>query len=260
MRNVLAIFSKEMRSYFFSPIAYVVIGIFLSISGYFFYGLLAQFMEFSMRSTIQAQYYRTLPPILNVNEYVIRPLFLNLSVIGLFVMPAITMRLYSEEKKQGTIELLMTSPISIFQTIMGKFLAALVLFIIMVAPTLIYYGVLEKYGSPEWGPVFSGFVGLILFGAAVVSLGPLMSAFTETQIISAISTCGLFLIRWVIDGLARYSEGLLNTFLGYRSRTSPVDACAQHRLIAGQLELHLSLICLGLYLTYRTVESMRWRA
>jgi len=260
MKNVLAVFRKEMRSYFLSPIAYVVIGIFLFISGYFFYGLLAQFLEFSFRSTLQAQYYRTLPPALNVNEYVIRPLFLNLSVIGLFVMPAITMRLYAEEKKQGTIELLMTSPISVFQTIMGKFLAALALFAIMVAPVLIYCGIIEKYGSPEWGPIVSGFLGLILFGASFISLGILLSALTENQIIAAISTFGLFLILWVIDWLASYAGGTLNAVLSYLSLTAHFDDFAKGVIDSQHVIFYLSLITFGLYMTYRAVESMRWRA
>jgi ABC-2 type transport system permease protein len=255
MRNVLAIFNKEMRSYFYSPIAYVVIGIFLFISGYFFYGLLTQFLEFSMRSAIQAQYYRTLPPKMNVNEYVIRPLFLNLSVIGLFMMPAITMRLYSEEKKQGTIELLMTSPVTIFQTILGKFLAALSLFIVMIAPTVIYYGILARYGSPEWGPVLSGFIGLIFYGGGFISLGLLMSAFTENQIIAAVSTFGLFLILWVIDWLAG-----TNGVFSYLSVTRHFDDFAKGVIDSQHVIFYLSMICLGLYLTYRTVESMRWRA
>ncbi len=260
MRNVLAVFNKEMRSYFHSPIAYVVIGIFLLISGYFYYGLLAQFLEFSMRSMIQAQYYRQAPPIMNVNDYVVRPLFLNLSIIALFVMPAITMRLYSEEKKLGTIELLMTSPITIMQTILGKFLAALALFVVMIAPTLIYWGILEKYGAPEWGPIISGFVGLILFGATFVSFGLLLSAFTENQIIAAVSTFGLFLLLWVIDWLASYSEGLVSSILSYISLTRHFNDFAKGVIDSQHVVFYLSLVCLGLFLTYRTVESMRWRA
>jgi ABC-2 type transport system permease protein len=260
MRNILAIITKEMKSYFYSPIAYVVIGIFLALSGYFFYGLLAQFLDYSLRSTIQAQYYRTLPPIMNVNEYVIRPLFLNLSVIGLFIIPAITMRLYPEEKKQGTIELLMTSPITIFQTIMGKFLAALGLFLVMIAPTLIYHGILGMYGSPEWGPVFTGFIGLILFGAALISLGLFMSACTENQIIAAVSTFGLFLILWVIELLASYTGGALNAILNYLSLTAHFDDFAKGVFDSQHVIFYLSLICVGLYVTYRTIESMRWRA
>jgi len=260
MRHVLAIFGKELRSYFYSPIAYVVIGIFLLISGYFFYGLLAQFLEFSLRSTIQAQYARTLPPVMNVNDYVVRPLFLNLSIIGLFLMPAITMRLYSEEKKQGTIELLMTSPISIFQTILGKFFAALFLFVVMITPTLVYYGVLEVYGAPEWGPILSGFLGLILFGASFVALGLLISASTENQIIAAVSTFGLFLILWVIDWLGSYAGGTVKEVLSYLSLTSHYDDFAKGVIDSQNIVFYLSLISLGLYLTYRTIESMRWRA
>ncbi len=260
MRNVIAIFSKEMRSYFYSPIAYVVIGVFLVISGVFFYLILQNFLNYSLQATAQAQYYRTLPPVINVNALVVRPLFQNLSVFALFVLPIITMRLYSEEKKQKTIELLMTSPITIFQTIMGKFIAALALFIIMIAPSLIYCGILDIYGSPEWGPVWTAFFGLILFGATFISLGLLMSSFTENQIIAAVSTFGLFLILWVIGWFAGRTEGILNSVLSYLSLMDHFDDFSKGLIDSRHIVFYLSLISLGLYLTYRTVESMRWRA
>ena len=155
MRHVMAIFGKELRSYFYSPIAYVVIGIVLVISGYFFNGYLSFFLETSYRANMQAQMARTMPPALNVNVYVIRPLFQLLSTIVLFLLPAITMRLYAEEKKQGTIELLMTSPISIFQTILGKFFSALCPFVVMIAPTRSYSIILDAYGDPAWGAIVS---------------------------------------------------------------------------------------------------------
>jgi ABC-2 type transport system permease protein len=249
-----------MRSYFYSPIAYVVIGVFLVISGVFFYLILQNFLNYSFQATAQAQYYRTLPPVINVNALVIRPLFQNLSVFALFVLPIITMRLYSEEKKQKTIELLMTSPITIFQTIMGKFIAALALFIIMIAPSLIYCGILDIYGSPEWGPVWAAFLGLILFGATFISLGLLMSSFTENQIIAAVSTFGLFLILWVIGWFAGRTEGILNSVLSYLSLMDHFDDFSKGLIDSRHIVFYLSLISLGLYLTYRTVESMRWRA
>jgi ABC-2 type transport system permease protein len=249
-----------MRSYFYSPIAYVVIGVFLVISGVFFYLILQNFLNYSLQATAQAQYYRTLPPVINVNALVIRPLFQNLSVFALFVLPIITMRLYSEEKKQKTIELLMTSPITIFQTIMGKFIAALALFIIMIAPSLIYCGILDIYGSPEWGPVWAAFFGLILFGATFISLGLLMSSFTENQIIAAVSTFGLFLILWVIGWFAGRTEGIFNSVLSYLSMMDHFDDFSKGLIDSRHIVFYLSLISLGLYLTYRTVESMRWRA
>ncbi|MFQ6104811.1 MAG: ABC transporter permease subunit, partial [Candidatus Glassbacteria bacterium] len=176
MRNVWAIYRKEMRSYFVSPIAYIILAFFIAISGYFFYGLLVQFLEFSMRSMMQAQYYKMAPPKVNVNEMVIRPLFLNMSIIVLFFLPAITMRLFSEEKKSGTIELLLTSPVTQFQTIIGKFLAGVTLFASMILLTIPLIIVLFMYGNPEYGPVITGYLGLLLFGASFVAIGLLISS------------------------------------------------------------------------------------
>jgi len=154
----------------------------------------------------------------------------------------------------------MTSPISILQTVLGKFLAALALFVIMIAPTIIYFLILESYGSPEWGPVWSGFAGMILFGGSFVSLGLMISAFTENQIIAAVGTFGLFLLLWVVGWLASYTDGALKAVLDYMSMTDHFNDFAKGVIDSQHIVFYLSLICFGLFMTCRTVESMRWRA
>src|SRR5688500_16598698 len=164
MNNVLAIARKELRSYFASPIAYVVIGMFALTFGFFFYSLLLYFD----RQSMQAGGFGGGPAV-NVNEQLLRPVFLNATVIFLFVLPLITMRTYSEEKRSGTIELLLTSPLSDLQIILGKFLGAMGLYASMLAVTLVHIGLLFVFGSPEWRPIATTYLGLLLMGGCFMS-------------------------------------------------------------------------------------------
>ena len=154
MRNIVTIARKELQSYFSSPIAYVVIGFFALLFGYFFASLVYWFEQQSLQMTPGSG-----PP-LNINQALIGPVFMNVSVIVLFVMPMITMRTYAEEKRSGTMELLLTSPLTDVQIILGKFLGALGLYAVMLAVTLIHVGVLFIYGSPEWKPIATVYLGL----------------------------------------------------------------------------------------------------
>jgi ABC-2 type transport system permease protein len=259
MRQIEAIFGKEMKSYFVSPIAYVVIAVFLVISGYFFYGMLSSFVQLCIRANLQAHYYRMAPPKLNVNEWVIRPLFHNLSVIGIFMLPLITMRLYSEEKRSGTMELLLTSPITRSQTLLGKFLAALALYGVMIGVTLFHQIFLFGYGNPEAGPILSGYIGLLLEGAAFLSVGLLISSLTKNQIIAAVGSFGAFLILWAIGWLSDFTGPGLGKVLSSLSLIDHFDNFAKGIIDTSDLVFYLCFIFLGLFLTYRSVESGRWR-
>ena len=137
MKKTFAIFNKELKSFFYSPMAYVVIAIFTALTGVFFYLYLSNFVETAFRSQIMAQQYQQMPQKMNVNLMLIRPYFWNIALITLFTLPAITMRLFSEEKKQGTIELLYTSPISSMQIVLGKFMAGLAFFAVLLIPTIL---------------------------------------------------------------------------------------------------------------------------
>src|SRR3954466_1265553 len=157
MRNIVAIASKELRSYFSSPMAYIVIGFFLLPFGVFFYLYLQSFVRQSLQ---MAQ----MGGAMNVNQSVVRYVLQNASVIILFIMPMITMRTYSEEKRSGTIELLLTSPVSDLEIILGKFFGAMGLYAAMLGVTLVYMAILFVFGNPEWRPLFAGYLGLLLMG------------------------------------------------------------------------------------------------
>ena len=159
MRNILAIAGKELRGYFSSPIAYVVIGLFALIFGWFFYVPLSFFNRQSMQMSMG------MGGTLNINQMLIAPMLTNAGVVILFLMPMITMRTYSEEKRSGTMELLLTSPLTDAQIILGKFLGVLGLYAAILGVTLFHVGILFIYGSPAWKPVVTGYLGLFLMGA-----------------------------------------------------------------------------------------------
>src|SRR5215204_5983816 len=177
MNNVLAIAHKELKGYFASPVAYVVIGFSAILFGWFFINLLYYFDRTQMQAGSGFQG----PQAINVNEIMISPLFLNVSVILLFTLPLITMRTYAEEKRSGTIELLLTSPLTDLQIVLGKFLGGLVLYGAMLAVTLVHMAILFVYGNPEWRPIATGYLGLLLLGGCFVSLGLLISSLTKNQ-------------------------------------------------------------------------------
>src|SRR2546428_13486899 len=181
MSNILAIAQKELKSYFASPIAYIVIGLFALLYGYFYVAILAYFVRQSMQmSEFGAQGAQAM----DVNQQFIRPLMTNVTILVLFVMPMVRMRTYSEEKGSGTIELLLTSPLTDFQIILGKFLGALALWAVMLVVSLIHIGVLFVYGNPEWKPIATAYLGLLLFGACFISVGLFISSLTSNKIVA----------------------------------------------------------------------------
>src|SRR5688572_5722187 len=176
MNNILAIAHKELRGYFASPIAYIVIGLFALTYGYFFYALLLFFDRQSMQMMGMGAGASA-----NVNEQLISPAFQNTMVVFLFILPMVTMRTYSEEKRSGTIELLLTAPLTDFQIIMGKFLGAMTLYASMLAITLIHVGIMFLIGDPEPLPILTSYLGLLLMGGCFISVGLLISSMTKNQ-------------------------------------------------------------------------------
>src|SRR6202011_3222620 len=159
MRNVWIIFRKELRSYFVSPIAYLLLAMFAVIFGFFFWNILGFFIREGTEAMMSGQSFP-----MNVNEELIRPLLSNISVVGLFLIPMITMRLFAEEKRTGTIELLATSPIRDIEVILGKWFAAVVLYSGMLLLTALNFAFVFKYGHPDWKPLAIGYLGLLLQG------------------------------------------------------------------------------------------------
>jgi ABC-2 type transport system permease protein len=254
MSNILAIAHKELKSYFASPIAYIVIGFFALLFGYFFYALLIFFDRQSMQMAGMGGMQSV-----NINEQLIRPVFLNTTVINLFVLPMITMRTYAEEKRSGTIELLLTAPLTDFQIIMGKFLGAMALYASMLAVTLIHIAVLFAYGNPEWRPIATAYLGLLLMGGCFISLGLLISSLTKNQIVAGMITFAVFLMLWVINWIASFTGPTTQEVLNYLSITDHLDDFTKGVLDTKHLVYYLSFIAFGLFLTMRSVDTERWR-
>jgi ABC-2 type transport system permease protein len=189
----------------------------------------------------------------------IRPLLGNASVVALFVLPMITMRSYSEEKRTGTIELLLTSPLTDVQIILGKFLGALALYAAMLLVTLVYIGILFWYGTPEWRPIAVGYLGLLLMGASFISIGLLISSFTKNQIVAVMITFAVLLILWVINWLGTLGGPRTQEIISYLSITEHFEDFSKGVIDTKHLVYYLSFITFGLYLTTRSMDSERWR-
>jgi ABC-2 type transport system permease protein len=254
MSNVLAIAHREIKSYFGSPIAYIVIGGFALLFGWFYYALLVYFDRTSMQMAGAGG-----PQTANVNEQLIRPVFLNSSVIVLFVLPLITMRTYSEEKRSGTIELLLTSPITDVQIILGKFLGAMALYGCMLALTTIHIAILFIYGNPEWKPILTGYLGLLLMGGCFLSMGLFISSLTKNQIVAAMATFAVFLMLWVINWIGQFVGPTMQSVLAYLSLTDHFDDFAKGVIDTKHVIYYLSFMAFGLFLTAKSVDSERWR-
>ncbi len=225
-RSVGLIFKKEIRSYFGSMIAYVTIAMFLVITGYFFYTLFATFSVVSFQAQANPMLARQYQ-LLNINETVVRPLFGNISIIMLLMTPLITMRLFSEEKKSGTIELLLTYPVKDIDVVMSKFLACFVVMIVMILLTATFPILLMILGEPEVMPVITGYFGLILLGAAFISLGIFASSLTENQIVAASVSLGILFFFWLMSYSAAFVSAGFGQIITYLSINEHIASLAK---------------------------------
>lgn len=257
MRNILAIAAKDLRSQFVSPIAYVVLTGFLLLGGWFFFNLLARF-NFLLNLYLSFRNPEAMER-LNLNDFVIAPLLHNLSVILVILVPVITMRSFAEEKRSGTYELLMTSPLTVTEIVLGKFFGAFAFVFFMLLLTFVYPLILVVYGNPEIGVLLSGFLGLLLLATAFVAVGLLTSSFTENQIIAAVSCLVALLLLYVISWPADTAGETMGAVLKYVSLTEHFSELVKGVIDTRDLVYFGSVILLALFLTQRSVESLRWR-
>jgi len=250
MKAIITILKRELKSYFASPIAYIILVVFLVLSGIFFFFYLEGFIKSQFDPRFQL-----LREKLNLHEFVIRPYFGTISVVLLFMIPLITMRLIAEERKNFTAELLFTSPVRVSQIVLGKFLASFSLFALMVFLSTIYLVVLRVYGNPDLGPVLSGYLGLFLLGGSLISAGLFASSLTENQIVAAVISFGILLVFWILGA----SSDADNSILGYFSIVNHFDNFTKGVVALRDIIYYLSFTFFGLFLTYITLESERWR-
>ena len=255
MRNVWIICRKELRSYFVSPVAYLLLAMFAVIFGFFFWNILGFFLREGMESMMSG---RNFP--MNLNERVIRPLLSNISVVGLFLIPLITMRLFAEEKRTGTIELLATSPVTDLQVILGKWMAAMLLYAGMLLLSAVNFIFIFRYGHPDWKPLAIGYLGLLLQAGALLALGTFISTLTKNQIIAGAVTFALSLILYILEWVTGFDTSTSARVVAYMSIITHFESFSKGLLDSKDAIFYVSLTFLGLFLTSRSMESLRWRS
>lgn len=233
---MLSIFKREIKSYFLSAIGYVFLSVFYLFSGYFFYATSI------MGKSADLKY-----------------VFSNLLVILIFLLPMLTMKLMSEDKKLKTDQLLLTSPVSLSSIVVGKFLAALVTLFIGVLITLVYAIVLSHFATFDWISLFCNIIGIMLLGGALISIGIFISSLTENQVISAISSCAVILLLFFIDGIVSgINISFISKALSYLSIVQPYNQFTYGSFSLPNVVLFLFMIISFLFLTTRVLEKRRW--
>jgi ABC-2 type transport system permease protein len=255
MKNIWAICKKEVKTYFTSSIAYVIITVFLVLVGFFFYSLVWWFNNYSFQAARDPAYLQQL----NINQMVFSPLFHNISIILLLTIPLLTMRLFAEEKKRQTDELLYTSPISVSQIIIGKYAASLFVLLVMLLLTGILSIFTFAYGNPEFVPILNGYLGLFLMGAAFIAVGIFFSSLTENQVVAAMLTFGALLLFWILNWAAGSASGMWKDVLNYLSFFQHFDDLTQGILDTTDIVYYASFSFFGLFLTHSVIQSRRWR-
>jgi ABC-2 type transport system permease protein len=185
---------------------------------------------------------------------------MNISVIGLFLIPMITMRLFAEEKRSGTIELLATSPIRDIEIIIGKWLAALTLYAVILAISLLVMMVLFMYGRPDWKPLLAGYLGLLLQGGCLLAIGTFISANTRNQIVAGGVTFFVCLFLWLLSWFTAFDSGAVNQVINYLSIVTHMENFQKGVIDTKDVVFYLSMIFFALFMTSRAMESLRWRS
>ena len=253
VRNITTIAGKELRGYFASPVAWVTMGLFAILFGWFYNVHLDYFVRAAMRTQFGP------PPPTNVNNDMIRPLLQNASVLMLFLLPMITMRTYAEEKRSGTIELLLTAPVTDVEIIVGKFLGVIGLYVALLGVTLLYVLLLFGLGSPEWRPLISGYLGLLLLGGCFIAVGLFISSTTKNQMVAGAATFVVALMFWIISWFAESAGPTLGPILNYLSITQHFDDFGKGVIDTSHVVFYVSFILFGLFLTLKSVDTERWR-
>ena len=256
MNKSISIYKHELKYYFNSLTAYVTMGVFLLISGYFFYSI---FRYYNLLS-FQASRNPIIAGNLNLTDGILRPLFGNISIILLLLLPLLTMRLLAEEKKQGTFELLLTYPVRDWEAVVGKFLAAVSMFAVMLICTLLFPLLLVLFSDPEPGPIISGYLGLFLMGCTFISIGTFFSSLTSNQLVAGVAAFGVglffLIIGWAVPFVGPRFAGLLGEF----SLLQHFESFSKGVIDTRDVSYYLFMTFFFLFLTLRSLESTRWRS
>jgi ABC-2 type transport system permease protein len=257
MGSTFTIAGRELRSYFASPVAWVLMAAFLALGGYFFYALLTAFNQMLMIYNMMRN-----PEMLerfNLNDMVIRPLLQNLSVLLIFIVPAVTMRMFPEEKRAGTYELLLTSPVRVSDIVLGKFLGGFVLVALMVLLSGFFGLLLLAYGNPEAKLMLAGYLGLLLMATAFLAVGTLVSSFTDNVVIAYVGALFALLVLYTIGWMSETTQGVWAGIIRYVSITEHFQELLKGVIDTKDLVYFATIVIICLFLAHRSVESVRWR-
>jgi ABC-2 type transport system permease protein len=254
VKNVLLICWKELRSYFASPIAYAVLADFALVFGVAFYTATNDLVRFSFQAQMMGQ-----PQSMNVNEQIVRPLLGFAATVGLFLIPMISMRLVAEEKRTGTIELLLTSPISDTGIILGKWLGAMMLYLCVLGMSMLNIAMLFAWGKPDLKPVLIAYLGLALQGGCLLAIGTFISTTTKDQIVAVVVTFHLSLFLWLLSWFTAFGSTGVSRVVNYLSIVTHMENFSKGVLDLKDVVFYLSFIFLMLFLALRKMESLRWR-
>ena len=257
LRRIAWLFRKEMNIYLTTPLAYFIGAVFVLVSGYMFYVLVSYFAQTYNRYAMMGS-----PEGMDLTQMILRPFLSNTAFLFLLIIPLTCMRLFAEERRQGTIELLMTSPLTTLEVVFGKFFAAVAMNFLIYLLTLLFPVFLLLYGNPDMGPVVSGYLGVLLLIMAFSALALFASAVTSSQIVAAVIGLGLLLMTWII-GWISFSEFGTSTWLSvlqYISVPNHLEDFFKGVIDTKHVIYFLSVTFLGLFTTYGAVESMRWRS
>ena len=255
MSNILIICRKELKGYFASPIAYLLMAFFALIFGFGFYTATRDMVRFSFQAQMMGQ---QAPQ--NVNDAIIRPLLGFASTVALFLIPMITMRTFAEEKRSGTIELLMTSPTRDIEIIVGKWLGAMLLYLCVLAMSMINIAMLFAWGKPDLKPVLVAYLGLILQGGCLLAIGVFISTTTRNQIVAGGVTFFVCLLLWLLSWFTAFDSSATAQVVNYLSIVTHFENFSKGVLDTKDAVFYLSMIFFCLFITSRAMESLRWRA
>lgn len=262
MRHVLAIAKRELRSYFVSPIAYAAITAFLVLSGYYFNSMVVTYVRNAglhddqvSRIGRSVQYEQ-----FDVPTVILENFFSNQGgFIFLLVLPLLTMGLLTDERRKGTLELLLTSPVRPIELTLGKFFGALALVLVMLAPTLVYFAFMAQGGDWEPGVVFAGYTGLVLLAATEIAIGLFISSLTENVLVSALCTYSTLVVLNFIDSSASLTWSIWVDFLQFLSFYFHNLEFARGVIALSDITYYAGFMALALFLTQRSIESIRFK-
>jgi len=259
MKSISWIARREIGSFFYSPIFYVVTAVFLILYGILFFTLLAEYSDYSMQAAAQMEAVKKAGYTVNANEMVVAPSLGNMSIVLLFIIPLITMRSFAEERKNKTFSLLLSSPVHLSGVVAGKFLACLtvVAFMMLLSSySILFVGIV---GQPEMGPIFSGYLGMLLMMGCYIAMGVFASSLTGNQIVAAVIAFGLALFMWLLELLIQNADPGVGLILEQISLRSHLEPFLNGVLDTKDIFFYISFIAFVLFVTHQVLDSRRWR-